>query len=261
MEVQKKADELISMIRSFQKENELANHDYKQLIKLFKDSAFRLYTDKSHQAVAVFNFLEGRYDYLSNSIAEFCPQFDPSNPESGADLFISMMKPSSIEAMIKKMTPRMLQTCQEYKSEVCNLRFTACVEINPTQANISWAMMHSYMLSATPEGFPILSCTLVTDVTGIKKDPFLHYSGHVIRNSIPEVVYYETMGGETPAGISKREIEVLQLVAKGFTTKQIAEKLFVSYETAKKHRSNILEKMTCTNTGELLNKATVMGLV
>lgn len=249
------------MIKSYQNKNELTIHDYKQLTNLFQDSAFRLYTDKSHQAVAVFNFLEGRYDYVSNSVAEYCPKFDPSNPELGADLFISMMKPTSTEVMINKVTPRMLQACQEYKSEVCNLRFTACIEINQAQANVSWVMMHSYMLSATPEGFPLLSCTLITDVTGIKKDPFIHYSAHIIRNNKSDVVYYETVGGETPAGISKREIEVMQLIGKGQTTKQIAETLFISYETAKKHRSNILEKMSCTNTGELLNKATVMGLV
>ena len=44
-------------------------------------------------------------------------------------------------------------------------------------------------------------------------------------------------------GISKRELEVLQLMAKGFSNQEIADKLFVSLNTVKTHSSNLFIKL------------------
>jgi two-component system, NarL family, response regulator LiaR len=44
-------------------------------------------------------------------------------------------------------------------------------------------------------------------------------------------------------GISKRELEVLQLMAKGFSNQEIADKLFVSLNTIKTHSSNLFIKL------------------
>ncbi len=61
--------------------------------------------------------------------------------------------------------------------------------------------------------------------------------------------------------ISKREKEVLKLVAQGLTTKEIADKLFVSKRTIETHRSNILKKLDVQNTAELITKATQLRLL
>lgn len=53
--------------------------------------------------------------------------------------------------------------------------------------------------------------------------------------------------------LSVREIEVLGLVMLGYTTKEIADRLFISYETVKSHRKNILEKTGAKNTASLIN--------
>lgn len=51
-------------------------------------------------------------------------------------------------------------------------------------------------------------------------------------------------------GLSKREVEVLSLVAKGKTNREIAEQLFISENTVKVHLSTILEKMHVRNRQE-----------
>lgn len=53
--------------------------------------------------------------------------------------------------------------------------------------------------------------------------------------------------------LSIREIEVLGLIMQGLTNHEIAEKLFISYETVKSHRKNILEKSGARNTAALIN--------
>lgn len=54
--------------------------------------------------------------------------------------------------------------------------------------------------------------------------------------------------------LSKREQEVLELSAKGFTRTEIAAKLFVSPHTIKKHFENIYRKLRVKNKVQALNK-------
>lgn len=51
---------------------------------------------------------------------------------------------------------------------------------------------------------------------------------------------------------SARELEVLSLIAEGYSTKQIAEKLFLSERTVSNHRSRMLQKCDVSNTIELV---------
>jgi NarL family two-component system response regulator LiaR len=54
--------------------------------------------------------------------------------------------------------------------------------------------------------------------------------------------------------LSAREKEVLQLVAKGLQYKEVAELLFLSTETVKKHMKNIYQKLHVQNKVEAVNK-------
>lgn len=65
----------------------------------------------------------------------------------------------------------------------------------------------------------------------------------------------------TGTPLSRRELEVLQLVAQGLTTHQIAEQLFTSKRTIETHRQNMLEKTGAKNTAVLVRYALVHGLL
>lgn len=55
--------------------------------------------------------------------------------------------------------------------------------------------------------------------------------------------------------ISSRELQVLQLLAKGLSTKEIASKLGISSHTAESHRKHLLGKFGAKNSAELMIKA------
>lgn len=61
--------------------------------------------------------------------------------------------------------------------------------------------------------------------------------------------------------LSTREIEVLGLVSKGFASKEIAEKLFISVNTVNNHRQHILEKINAANTAEAVVYARNLGII
>jgi two-component system invasion response regulator UvrY len=53
--------------------------------------------------------------------------------------------------------------------------------------------------------------------------------------------------------LSVRELEVIRYIRKGFSSKEIAEKLFISVKTVEVHRYNILRKLKLRNTAALVN--------
>lgn len=52
--------------------------------------------------------------------------------------------------------------------------------------------------------------------------------------------------------LSKREVEILNLICSGLTNQEIADKLFISHRTVDTHRSNLLSKTGSKNTAELI---------
>ncbi|UOQ77493.1 response regulator transcription factor [Hymenobacter sp. 5516J-16] len=61
--------------------------------------------------------------------------------------------------------------------------------------------------------------------------------------------------------LSRRETEVLRLIGEGFTTSEIAEKLFTSKRTIETHRQNIIDKTQVRNTAALIKFAVTQGLL
>ncbi len=73
--------------------------------------------------------------------------------------------------------------------------------------------------------------------------------------------YEKSVGNEkvkktyTAGKISNREVEVLKLIASGFSNSQIAEQLFISVRTVDAHRNHIMQKLELSSTAELVKYA------
>jgi len=75
--------------------------------------------------------------------------------------------------------------------------------------------------------------------------------------------YLEQMrGGGRPANtLSEREKEVLTLIAKGYSNKEIADRLMISVKTVETHKSNVMEKLGLRSRPELVKFAMQKGLL
>jgi len=62
-------------------------------------------------------------------------------------------------------------------------------------------------------------------------------------------------------GISKREAEILLLMHRGLSNQQIADKLFISENTIKKHISNIFQKLQVERRTEAVKKALELSII
>ncbi len=66
---------------------------------------------------------------------------------------------------------------------------------------------------------------------------------------------------ETKKELTMKEIEIVKLIAQGMSSKEIAEKLFISHRTVETHRHNILKKLELSNAAQLSSWAKDKGYV
>src|SRR5690606_20988540 len=66
---------------------------------------------------------------------------------------------------------------------------------------------------------------------------------------------------ESHLWLSQREREMLKLVAEGFTNAEIADRIFLSHETIKSYRKNLLLKLNAKNTAALVRIAVERKLI
>lgn len=80
-----------------------------------------------------------------------------------------------------------------------------------------------------------------------------------INSKTGELYHFPPEELKTQTDLSKREIEILQLISKGLISKQIADKLYISVNTVNTHRQRIIEKLGVSNTAEALNYIKRLG--
>jgi len=62
-------------------------------------------------------------------------------------------------------------------------------------------------------------------------------------------------------GVTKRELEILELIARGMSNKEIAESLFVSENTVKTHSSRLFDKLGARRRTQAVQMGKEMGLI
>lgn len=75
------------------------------------------------------------------------------------------------------------------------------------------------------------------------------------------LIDHMSLEGNNPQKLSNKESEILQMIAEGLTSKEIASNLYISVRTVETHRMNILKKLDVKNTAELIKKATRLHLL
>ncbi len=88
-------------------------------------------------------------------------------------------------------------------------------------------------------------------------------SGVGERNDFYQMHYTKTLSLDTccPENLSKRELEILHLIAKGLSSRKISDFLMLSDHTVRTHRKNILKKTQTKNSSELIKKCIEWGYI
>ncbi|MBN2639639.1 MAG: response regulator transcription factor [Bacteroidales bacterium] len=93
------------------------------------------------------------------------------------------------------------------------------------------------------------------------------YSGKkYLSDEITEVIIHDYIGKSTGSEehdpiLSDRELEILKLYAEGKSSKEIADKLFISVKTVGTHKQNILTKLDLNSTADMVKYAIKKGII
>lgn len=109
-------------------------------------------------------------------------------------------------------------------------------------------------LRAGASGYILKTATAQQLIQAISE---IHKGGSPMSSSIARKViasFHSTEIKQTEYNLTKRENEILELLAKGYRYKEIADKLFVSLETVRSHAHHIYEKLQVSSRTDALNK-------
>ncbi len=103
------------------------------------------------------------------------------------------------------------------------------------------------------------SLSRLIDITGLS--PFQHFSYRFIGPNREQIYdLYRVLAGDDQM-LSKREKEVLHLIGLGLTSRQIAERLYLSKHTVDQHRRNIISKLEVEESRAAYIKAKNFGIL
>ena len=119
------------------------------------------------------------------------------------------------------------------------------------------------MLKAGASGYLLKDCAFedLTKAIGAVRTNHIFLSPGIADKVVKDYVSsLSSTGFSVYSILTDRELEVLQLLAEGRTTKQIASRLHVSVKTVETHRKNIMDKLDIHNIAELTKYAIREGL-
>jgi len=80
-------------------------------------------------------------------------------------------------------------------------------------------------------------------------------------NGVVDVIKRDRTSHDPYDSLSRREKEILKLIANGATSKKVADQLFISISTVKSHRNNIMKKLKVNDMASLVKVAIRKGVV
>lgn len=213
----------------------------------------------SNSSVALFDMSLLRYVYITEKFRFLIGLDRDSALEEGMNYFFQYMNPDDKEMFFhtslsafdylrgkKEEEKKLYKTSQDFRIQrgdglpVRLVQQIIALELN-RQGQI-WLVL------------------IVTDKSPIN-DPELpgqRYMEHI--SSGNRVLF----GNEQPCSkspITKRELEILGLISRGFSSRNVAEYLSLSVATVNNHRQHILEKMNVTNTAEAIAYSKNLGIL
>lgn len=144
-----------------------------------------------------------------------------------------------------------IEFCRIAKSRHAGLKILAITSIEQRY-------VVDQMLAAGADGFILKSSDTVEILEAIKQ---IMAGNPYISKSVADLLKGKlATNGDLPV-LTRREVEVLKLIADGLTNQEIAEKLFISSWTVDSHRKNLLLKFNAKNTAMLVKTAVTNGII
>ena len=149
------------------------------------------------------------------------------------------------------------------RDKLMKYKASYCLRIKTADGNYQLSQHQSILLSTDEKGNFGKALNVLTNISHLTsvnnyKVTLLGMFGET------NFVEFDILPNNHPTSLSyftKRETEIIHLMTQGLKNLQIAEKLFISLNTVKNHRKNILQKASVKSSSELIAKCLNQGLI
>jgi DNA-binding CsgD family transcriptional regulator len=206
----------------------------------------------SYQTFKVFHISQTAADYYGASVEEIMSQ--------GAPWILDKVDDSLKKFSLKATA---LQADRVYAATKAELLQTTVTYVN-WKINNAKGIQHRSLFQVFPvmlsdDGKPLIGMFFINDMA-----PYINGDTWWYRAKVGNDIYtYQSEQGVFKTGeiISDREMEVLKYLAKGLSSKEISELMFLSANTIDNHRRNMLQRTGANDTSSLLHICMMCGIL
>ena len=190
--------------------------------------------------------------------------------EGDLQFLIKHMHPDDLQAFISFAEASTLNAASWEEAKE-NAVHECCSRIKHSSGKWIWINQKVIILSVTPNRHIDTVMLLFDDCTASKQTELTEHFSLVEKSrknskllqllapvSNAQTKREKLLGalGEYPS-LTRREKEIMQLVSQGFSSKEIAVKLFISSHTVESHRKHILHKLSVKNAPQMVHQCVV----
>lgn len=226
---------------------------------------FRSLTSFFPSIVCIIDIISKEYLYVSNNLFNILGYSQEDFYKDGFLKTVKIFPTNQLEIVLEKIFPLMFEAFEEHSktNTVDDLKISYCTLVNHNEGYQRWYLHQITVLTKDENNKAHILVKQVTDINHYKTDDNIIFT---VEKKDAKGVYHNIfkksfMSSDIEQMLSEREIEVLHLMGQGYTSKQIADSLFVSEHTIYKHRKNMLKKMSVKRSGDLLKKAMASGII
>ena len=224
--------------------------------------------DTTRSTIAIYNYSEFIPEYITENVQEVLGFSKEEYLSKGSKLLFSCLDFSHSDfplttSKCMEVVFKNLESNKESNKE-SNILATCCgLKFNHAKKGTIRLLIQQYFIEPDNKKAPLRVISTIQDVTHFMKgDSYWfriiygdqHQYAYVYHSNQKKVSIQNDI-------ISNREMEILQLIAQGKDTDNIAEILFISRNTVNNHRQNMIDKFSVKDTTALVELARICHII
>jgi DNA-binding CsgD family transcriptional regulator len=230
---------------------------------IIEKSPIGILSRSSQIVVSVFQNKTQKAEYISPNVKEMFGYDETHDSLLGMMMWMKLMVWEHVLYPVYAFRVHQKFMKDIPQNEKTNVKMFYCgLKLKNRWGKILRLFVQTTPLETDEEGEAVRTLSLCHDIA-----PYLKNNDWWIRYSYGEnptkVKYHHSAGNKSFDHdiLSEREIEILKLIADGYESKEIADKLFISVATVNTHRRNMIERMGVIDTTALMHLARLCEMI
>jgi DNA-binding CsgD family transcriptional regulator len=232
----------------------------------FMFEKYKSLLDNINGFIIVCNYTTGLYEYISDGIRSHLG-YDVRHYDNLqlTNFIFSTIYEKHRDFLLNAYLPVVFKYFKDNAHAIVgtDYRYSCCIQVKNVHDVYQWYLIDTTIIEVDELGSPQRTLITCTNINQFKKDDLVYYN---ILKKTNGGIYEVLLEGvednkKDEYQLTPREVQIVNLISQGFTNKDLANKLFVSIDTVKTHRKNIMRKTKCRGIAELTNFAFSRGLL